>query len=576
MAGDKIPTLASLERPEKYQNLLKEDRGDDCLPCRVIGGGAFLGLGAYSYISGQAQLEQQRAAILQSKSMFGMRSRKFGITGISLGLVWLGVWRLFALGDSAGDLTHCTIYWKSLRTSSSVDDDHIPANLILRYKHRDRPSTGTRKELCLRTYMPITILRPERPAARRFVAAANDGSDDSDASDNGGASVGRAAAAAAASSRRNRKRRRGGDGGDEIVTPGEVVTEDAKWMRGHGTYADESGAGIVSSLAGTVMRTNRLLSVRPLRARYAPEVGDLVVGRIVEVQARRWRVDVGAAQLAALPLSAINLPGGVLRKRTETDELQIRSFFAEGDLLLAEVQQIFADGAAVLHTRSLRYGKLRNGVFAAVAGGGAGAGAGVVRARRQLWTIGRGGGGGDGGGLDDDDDDDDAQNEMLHDHGHETSHVVSALGTGAGKIDVILGVNGYVFIGAHVAPPSPDAAVDAAGDAGRSATHTSHASHAAPGPPSAVGLNNMEEAVSAAIYSSQNDPVSRETMREIARLRSVVSMLVEHRLPIDEPMVMRAYREAIDLAHLTPDQADDDVYLGGDRGDKLAAVLAGR
>jgi hypothetical protein len=60
-----------------------------------IGGGAFIGLAAYSYFSGNAQLERQRAKILASKSMFGMRSRKLGIATTSLGLAWLGIWRLF-------------------------------------------------------------------------------------------------------------------------------------------------------------------------------------------------------------------------------------------------------------------------------------------------------------------------------------------------------------------------------------------------------------------------------------------------------------------------------------------------
>ncbi|KAK1762376.1 hypothetical protein QBC33DRAFT_552053 [Phialemonium atrogriseum] len=94
MAGDKAPSVHSLDKPEKLQDLLKQDRGDDCLPCKIMGGGAFLGLAAYSYISGQAQLERQRAQIISSKSMFGMRSRKLGITGISLALVWVGLWRL--------------------------------------------------------------------------------------------------------------------------------------------------------------------------------------------------------------------------------------------------------------------------------------------------------------------------------------------------------------------------------------------------------------------------------------------------------------------------------------------------
>jgi len=71
------------------------------------------------------------------------------------------------------------------------------------------------------------------------------------------------------------------------------------------------------------------------------------------------------------PASLRNQPaGGILRKRTETDELQIRTFFSEGDLLVAEVQSLHQDGSASLHTRSLKYGKLRNGVFMSVSGTG--------------------------------------------------------------------------------------------------------------------------------------------------------------------------------------------------------------
>lgn len=62
-------------------------------------------------------------------------------------------------------------------------------------------------------------------------------------------------------------------------------------------------------------------------------------------------------------LGSVNLPGGVLRRKSESDELQMRKLLKEGDLLNAEVQSIFQDGAASLHTRSLRYGKLRNGYF---------------------------------------------------------------------------------------------------------------------------------------------------------------------------------------------------------------------
>lgn len=278
--------------------------------------------------------------------------------------------------------------------------------------------------------------------------------------------------------------------------------------RGHGTYVPNGSTAITSSLAGTLTKTNKLLSVRPLRARYTPEIGDLVVGRIVEVQAKRWRVDVAASQLAILQISAINLPGGILRKRTETDELQIRSFFAEGDLVVAEVQQLHQDGAASLHTRSLKYGKLRNGVFVSVSG--TGGGAGVVRAKRQVWTM-----------------------EPAGDAG------------AAHKIDVLLGVNGYIWISRHVAS---DVAAEAA------------------------GVNRMEETVSSKVYSSQNDDIDVATMREIARIRSVILAMVENGVRVDEDTVTRGYHEAVELGRET---ADDELYLGGERGRRLAAVMAG-
>ena len=108
---------------------------------------------------------------------------------------------------------------------------------------------------------------------------------------------------------------------------------------------------------------NRLLSVIPLRGRYSPETGDHVIGRITDVGNKRWKVDIGAKQDAILMLGSVNLPGGVLRRKSESDELQMRNFLKEGDLLNCEVQTIFNNGIASLHTRSLKYGKLRNGIF---------------------------------------------------------------------------------------------------------------------------------------------------------------------------------------------------------------------
>ncbi|KAG0301902.1 exosome non-catalytic core subunit rrp4 [Dissophora globulifera] len=184
-----------------------------------------------------------------------------------------------------------------------------------------------------------------------------------------------------------------------VVTPGELITSDTAFMRGHGTYIEQEK--VLSSVAGVVDRVNKLISVRPLHTRYTGEIGDVVVGRITEVAQKRWKVDLNARLDGILMLSSVNLPGGVQRRKQESDELQMRTFFMEGDLVVAEVQNFFADGAYSIHTRSLKYGKLRNGSFISVSPGL------VQRSKSHFHSLSCG-------------------------------------------VDVILGLNGYIWVSAHV------------------------------------------------------------------------------------------------------------------------------
>nr|CAG4641020.1 EOG090X09DD [Eulimnadia texana] len=149
-----------------------------------------------------------------------------------------------------------------------------------------------------------------------------------------------------------------------LVTPGTTITTETGFMRGHGTYMQEDC--LYASVAGIVERVNQLISVRPLKSPYNGEIGDVIVGRVVEVQQKRWKIDTNSRLDSVLLLSSVNLPGGELRRRSAEDELSMRQYLQEGDLISAEVQSIFADGALSLHTRSLKYGKLSQGILVKV------------------------------------------------------------------------------------------------------------------------------------------------------------------------------------------------------------------
>eukprot|EP00048_Salpingoeca_helianthica_P022963 m.21321 g.21321 ORF g.21321 m.21321 type:complete len:267 (-) comp8058_c0_seq1:29-829(-) len=150
-----------------------------------------------------------------------------------------------------------------------------------------------------------------------------------------------------------------------VVTPGDLIATEEGFMRGHGTIM--IGEQLASAIGGVVERVNKVVCVKALRSRYTGEIGDVVVGRIVEVGQKRWKVDTNSRLDSLLKLSSVNLPGGILRRKSTEDELMMREFFEEGDLISAEVQAIFQeDNTLSLHTRNQKYGKLGPGVFVSV------------------------------------------------------------------------------------------------------------------------------------------------------------------------------------------------------------------
>ncbi|KAH0435504.1 hypothetical protein IEQ34_026585 [Dendrobium chrysotoxum] len=173
-------------------------------------------------------------------------------------------------------------------------------------------------------------------------------------------------------------------------------------LKGHGT--SERDGQVVATLCGVVERVNKLVYVRALRARYKPEVGDIIVGRVIEIAPKRWRLEINFSQDAVLMLQSMNLPDGIQRRRTAVDELNMRSIFEENDVVCAEVRGFQHDGSLHLQARSQKYGKLERGQLLRVP-------AYLVKRRKQ--------------------------------HFHDLEQY---------GVDLILGCNGFIWVGEHVVP----------------------------------------------------------------------------------------------------------------------------
>ncbi|OIR57973.1 MAG: exosome complex component RRP4 [Amphiamblys sp. WSBS2006] len=156
-------------------------------------------------------------------------------------------------------------------------------------------------------------------------------------------------------------RHKQGLAGTYSALPGDFLSDNPQTIQGHGTYR-KNGA-VYASLAGKVLQTNMVLQVVPYSQRYIPQIGDVVVGRVFEIQKKRWKIDLNSLHEAVLKLAAVDLPGSIQRKKLEADEIEMRRLISAGDVVIGEVQEKHGDGTCAIHTRNARYGRRGHGVL---------------------------------------------------------------------------------------------------------------------------------------------------------------------------------------------------------------------
>lgn len=113
-----------------------------------------------------------------------------------------------------------------------------------------------------------------------------------------------------------------------LVTPGDLLAE-GDYISSSNTY--RRGEKIYASRLGLVKYEEKEVQVVALNAFYLPSIGDLVIGKIVEVNINSWTVNINTSYLATLHTSeALNRSF-----RPQRDDLT--RLFDVGDLIIAKV-----------------------------------------------------------------------------------------------------------------------------------------------------------------------------------------------------------------------------------------------
>ena len=140
----------------------------------------------------------------------------------------------------------------------------------------------------------------------------------------------------------------------DLVIPGQVLA-DEEYYSGRGTFK-ENGK-VCSSLMGLVSLRNKKLRVIPLKSKYVPKKGDVVIGKINDVRFSMWDVDINSPYSGILP--AFEVFG---REKKELNKV-----YDVGDVLFLRVVDVDEIKKAKLGLKGRGMGKFKGGIIVDIA-----------------------------------------------------------------------------------------------------------------------------------------------------------------------------------------------------------------
>ncbi|HDZ36120.1 MAG TPA: RNA-binding protein [Thermococcus sp.] len=140
----------------------------------------------------------------------------------------------------------------------------------------------------------------------------------------------------------------------ELVVPGTLLAQ-GPFKNGRGTFRE--GNRIYSTVVGLVEVRGNTIRVIPLEGPYIPEVGDNVIGKIVDVRFSNWTVDIGAPYQAGLRVQ------DAVEERIDLAKTDLRRIFDIGDIIYAKIKAYNEINQIDLTTKGMPFkgGPLRGG-----------------------------------------------------------------------------------------------------------------------------------------------------------------------------------------------------------------------
>ncbi|WP_394351608.1 exosome complex RNA-binding protein Rrp4 [uncultured Methanobrevibacter sp.] len=135
-----------------------------------------------------------------------------------------------------------------------------------------------------------------------------------------------------------------------LVIPGQILADD-EYYPGRGTFKE--GDKICSSLMGLVSLRNKKIRVIPLKSKYVPKKGDVVIGKINDVRFSMWDVDINSPYSGILP--AFEVFG--------RDKKELSKVYDVGDVLFLRVIDVDEVKKAKLGLKGRGLGKFKGGII---------------------------------------------------------------------------------------------------------------------------------------------------------------------------------------------------------------------